>query len=171
MSRPCRGSDRSNRRSSGQDSRNPHAGTRRPAAYPSFRSCRRSSQAAAWGRPASAGGSLRCMSRRQRQDVERRQVAELVLPACEHDHRPGIVQHVGDQRVRQGRVEEHQGPAGLEDREMRRDDLPVVLRHRHGHDLVGAGEERSNGRGHVLRPSHRARRRSATPRCAESVER
>src|SRR4051794_28409895 len=32
------------------------------------------------------------------------------------------------------------------------DDLPVVLRHRHGHDLVRAVEEGRKGRGHGFRP-------------------
>ena len=38
------------------------------------------------------------------------------------------------------------------------DDLPVVLRHRHRHDLIRAGEERSNGCGDVFRaPSSSAK--------------
>ena len=48
-------------------------------------------------------------------------------------------------------VEEHQGAAGLENAEVRGHDLPVVLRHGDGHDLVRAGEEGSNSRGHVFR--------------------
>ena len=99
------------------------------------------------GRRLSSGHALR-----QRQDVERRQVAKPVLPARENDHRPRVVEHVGDQGVGQGGVEEHHRAAGLEDAEVAGHDLPVVLRHRHGHDLVRAGEEGSDGRGHVLRP-------------------
>ena len=34
---------------------------------------------------------------------------------------------------------------------MRGDDLPVVLRHGHGNDLIGTGEEGRKGRGHVFR--------------------
>ena len=98
------------------------------------------------GRRLSSGHPLR-----QRQDVERRQVAEPVLPAGENDHRLGVVEHVGDQGVGQGGVEEHHGAAGLENAEVSGHDLPVVLRHGHGHDLVRAGEEGSKGRGHVLR--------------------
>ena len=87
----------------------------------------------------------------QRQDVECRQVAELVLPPRENDHRLCVVEHVGEQRVGQGGVEEHHGSASLENAEVSGHDLPVVLRHRHGHDLVGACEEGRKGRGHAFR--------------------
>ena len=98
------------------------------------------------GRRLSSGHPLR-----QRQDVERRQVAELVLPPRENDHRLRIVEHVGDQGVGQGGVEEHHGAAGLENAEVSGHDLPVVLRHRHGHDLIRAREEGRKGRGDLLR--------------------
>ena len=88
---------------------------------------------------------------RQRQDVERRQVAELVLPPRQNDHRLSVVEHVGDQGVGQGGIEEHHRAASLENAEVRGHDLPVVLRHGHGHDLVGAGKEGRNRRGHALR--------------------
>ena len=88
---------------------------------------------------------------RELEDVERRQAAEAVLAPCEDDHRPRVVDHVADQRLRQGRVEEHHGAAGLEDAEVRGHDLPVVLRHRDGHDLVRAREVGSDRPGDRLR--------------------
>ena len=104
------------------------------------------------GSSSQVGGFLRRHRFRQCQDVERRQVAELVLPARQNDHRLCIIEHVGDQGVGQRGVEEHHRAAGLENAEVRGDDLPVVLRHRHGHDLVGAVEEGRKGRGHGFRP-------------------
>ena len=88
---------------------------------------------------------------REPEDVESRQAAEAVLAAREDDHRPRVVDHVADQGVRQGRVEEHHGAAGLEDTEVRGHDLPVVLRHRDGHDLVRAREVGRDGPGDRLR--------------------
>ena len=88
---------------------------------------------------------------RQGQDVERRQVAELVLPARKHDHRLRVPEHVADQGVGQSVVEEHHGAPGLEDAEVRGDDLPVVLRHRHRHDLVRTGENERQSGGYGLR--------------------
>jgi len=58
---------------------------------------------------------------------------------------------VGEQRVGQCCIEEHHRTASLEDAEVSRHDLPVVLRHRHGNDLVGAGEEGREGRGDAFR--------------------
>jgi hypothetical protein len=57
---------------------------------------------------------------------------------------------VGDQSVRQRGVEEHHRAACLENPEVTRDDLPVVLRHHHRDHLIGAGEKRRNGRGNVF---------------------
>jgi hypothetical protein len=88
---------------------------------------------------------------RQRQDIERRQVADLVLPPRENDYRLCVVEHVGDQGVGQGGVEEHQGTASLENAEVSGHDLPVVLRHGHGHHLVGSCEEGRKSRGHAFR--------------------
>ena len=72
------------------------------------------------------------------------------MPPRENDHRLCVLEHVGDQGVRQGGVEKHQGSAGLENAKVRGHDLPVVLRHGHGHDLVRAREEGRKGRGHVF---------------------
>ena len=87
---------------------------------------------------------------RQRQHIERRQIAELLLSPGENDHWPGVVEHVVDEGVRQAGVEKHQRTAGLENTEVSGHDLPVVLRHGHGHDLVRAREEGRKGRGHVF---------------------
>jgi hypothetical protein len=87
---------------------------------------------------------------RQRQDVERRQVAKLVLPPRQNDYRLCVVEHVGDQGVGQGGIEDHHRAASLENAKVRGDDLPIVLRHGHGHDLVGSCEEGRKGRGHAL---------------------
>ena len=103
------------------------------------------------GSSSQGGGSLRGILSGKRQDVERRQVAELVLPPRENDHRLCVVEHVGDQGVGQGGVEEHHGSASLENAEVSGHDLPVVLRHGHGHDLVRACEEGRKGRGHAFR--------------------
>jgi len=93
----------------------------------------------------------RGLSLRQRHDVQGRQAAERVRSLGENDHGTSVLQHVADQRVGQGRIEEHEGPPSLENAEMGGHDLPVVLWHRHGHDLVGAREEGRNGPGHLLR--------------------
>ena len=42
-------------------------------------------------------------------------------------------------------------PPALRIAEVSGDDLPVVLRHRHRHDLIGAGEKGRNGRGNLFR--------------------
>ena len=86
----------------------------------------------------------------QGQDVEGRQAAEVSLPAREDDHRPGVLEHVGHEGVRQRGVEEHHRPAGLQDAEVGGHDLRVVLLHRHGDDLVRAREPRGERRGHGL---------------------
>ncbi len=78
---------------------------------------------------------------RQRQHIECRQVAEPRLPPGENDHRSGVVEHVGDHGVRQGGIEKQHGTAGLENTEVSGYDLPVVLRHGHGHDLIRACEK------------------------------
>ena len=103
------------------------------------------------GSSSQGGGSPSGHPLRQRQDVECRQVAELVLPPRENDHRLCVVEHVGDQGVGQRGIEEHHGAASLENAEVRGHDLPVVLRHGHGHDLVGTCEEGRKGCGHALR--------------------
>ena len=72
--------------------------------------------------------------------------------ARENNDRLRIVEHVADQGVGQRGVEEHRGAAGLENAEVGGNDLPIVLRHRHGHDLIRSGEEASNGRGNRLCP-------------------
>ena len=87
---------------------------------------------------------------RQCQHVQRRQAAEAVLPARENDHRSCVLKHVGDQGIGQGSVEERHGAAGFENAEMAGNDLPVVLRHGHGHDLIRAREEAGQGGGHLL---------------------
>ena len=87
---------------------------------------------------------------RQRQDVECRQVAELVLPPRQNDYRLCVVEHVGDQGVGQRGIQEHHCAASLENAQVRGHDLPIVLRHGHGHDLVGSCEEGRKGRGHAL---------------------
>jgi hypothetical protein len=74
------------------------------------------------------------------------------LPPRENDDRLRIVEHVGDQCVGQCGVEKHHRAASPENAEVTGDDLPVVLRHRHGHDLVRAVEEGRKGRGHGFRP-------------------
>jgi hypothetical protein len=58
---------------------------------------------------------------------------------------------VGDQGVGQRSVEEHHRTAGIENAEVSGHDLPVVLRHGHGHHLVRAVEKGSNGYGHIFR--------------------
>ena len=103
------------------------------------------------GSSSQVGGSLRGILSGNVRTSSRRQVAKLVLPPRENDHRLCVVEHVGDQGVGQGGVEEHHGAASLEDAEVRGDDLPVVLRHGHGHDLVGASEEWRKGRGYFFR--------------------
>ena len=79
---------------------------------------------------------------RQRQDVECRQVAKLVLSPRENDYRSSVVEHVGNERVGQGGIEHHQRAAGPEHAEVRGDDLPVVLRHGHGDHLVRTRQQR-----------------------------
>ena len=68
----------------------------------------------------------------------------------ENDHRLCIVEHVGDQGFRQAGVEKHHGAASLENAQVRGHDLPVVLRHGHGHHLVRAGEEGGKRRGYFF---------------------
>jgi hypothetical protein len=73
------------------------------------------------------------------------------LPPREYYHRLSVVEHVSDHGIGQGSVQEHQGTASLEDAEVRGHDLPVVLRHCHCHDLVGAREELSKCSGYFFR--------------------
>ncbi len=87
---------------------------------------------------------------RQCQHIERGQVAELRLSPGENNHWPGVIEHVGNEGVRQAGVEKHQGAAGLENAQMRGYDLPVVLGHGHSHDLVRTGEEGGQGRGYLF---------------------
>ena len=89
---------------------------------------------------------------RQPQDVDRRQVAESLQAPSENDHRRGVLEHVADQRLGQTGVEEHHGAASLENAEVGGDDLPVVLRHGDGHDLVWTGKKGREGGGNVLGP-------------------
>jgi hypothetical protein len=58
---------------------------------------------------------------------------------------------VSDHGIGQRSVQEHQGTASLENGEVRGDDLPVVLRHCHCHDLVGASEEWRKCTGYFFR--------------------
>ena len=88
----------------------------------------------------------------QTQHIDRRQAAEAVLPAREDDHWLSVLQHVGDQVVRQGSVEEHHGATSLKDAEVGGHNLRVVLRHGHRYDLIRACEEGRNGRGNDFRP-------------------
>ena len=60
------------------------------------------------------------------------------------------IPHVIDQGVRQGGVEKHQSTASLENAKVRSHDLPVNLRHSHGHDLVRPCEEGSKGCSHFF---------------------
>ena len=66
------------------------------------------------GSSSQGGGSLPGHPLRQRQDIERRQVADLALPPRENDHRLRVVEHVADQGVGQSGIEEHHGAASLE---------------------------------------------------------
>jgi len=54
--------------------------------------------------------------------------------------------------IRKCRVEEHKCAAGLQDAEMRGDNLPVVLRYGDGDDLVWAIKILGHGRGNVFSP-------------------
>jgi hypothetical protein len=74
------------------------------------------------------------------------------LSARENDYRLCVIQHVGDEGLGQRGIEKKHGTAGLKDAEMRGHDLPVVLRHGHGNDLIGSREIGRKGRGHVFRP-------------------
>ena len=73
------------------------------------------------------------------------------MAARENDRRLCVAEHVGQQSFGQGGVEEHHRAARLEDAEVSGDDLPVVLRHSHGHHLIGARKEGRKCRGHALR--------------------
>jgi hypothetical protein len=88
---------------------------------------------------------------RQGQDVECLQVAEFASPSRKNDHRLGVVEHVGDQGVGQGGVQEHHGSTSLENPEVGGHGVPAVLRHGHGHHLVRTSEERRKGRRHPFR--------------------
>ena len=87
---------------------------------------------------------------RQRQDVECLQVAELALPPRQNDYRLCVAEHVGHQGVGQRGIQEHHCAASLENAQVRGHDLPIVLRHGHGHDLVGSCEESRKGCGDAL---------------------
>jgi len=86
----------------------------------------------------------------QGHDVERGQVAEASLAAREYDHRLCVIEHVCDQRLGHGRIEEHQRTASLQNAEVTGHDLPVVLRHGHSHDLVRAREVGRQGCRHIF---------------------
>jgi len=88
----------------------------------------------------------------QTQHIDRRQAAEAVLPAREDDHWLSVLQHVGDQVVRQGSVEEHHGATSLKDAEVGGHNLRAVLRHGHRYHLIRACEEGRNGRGNDFCP-------------------
>ena len=86
---------------------------------------------------------------REGEHVEGRQAAEARDPAGEDADRVCVLEHVRDQGVGQRGVEKHHHPAGLENAEVRGHDLPVVLFHGHGDDLVRAvepGRHRSRDR-------------------------
>ena len=76
----------------------------------------------------------------------------LSLPARDNDDRPCVIQHVGDEGFGQRGIEKKHGTAGLKDAEMRGHDLPIVLRHGHGNDLIGSREIARKGRRDVFRP-------------------
>ena len=57
---------------------------------------------------------------------------------------------MADQGIRQAGVEKHQGAAGPENTQVRGYDLPVVLRHGHGHHLIRASEEGGKSCGYLF---------------------
>ena len=65
----------------------------------------------------------------------------MIVSPGQNDHWPRVLEHMGDQSFGQTAVEKHEGAASLEDTKVRGDNLPVVLFHSHGHDLIRPREE------------------------------
>ena len=72
----------------------------------------------------------------QAQDIAGRQVAKLLHPACQHQHRLGVLKHVLDQGLCRGGIEKQHHPSRTQHPQMRGDDMGTVLWHRHGHHLI-----------------------------------